>query len=174
MNVKVCSAKLCFGPGTKYEKEYMPKLGVDQGQNSQMKCTKTGSMFLGPFSEIKNIKRGHSVQENERDLWRMFRWKNLGLRPLHYPRGKERSLVPLKSMQVRASPRIQKGPNSLHSWRIPWSHKVAYLGKIKRGQGYAGRGVILLLVKAKGCLIPMDQMWACGEKGDLGHKRMWM
>ena len=94
----------------------------------------------------------------------MFWWKNLGLRTLHYPRGKERSLVPLKSMQVRASPRTRRRSNSLRSWRIPWSHKVAYLGKIKRGQGYVGKGVILLLVKAKECLIPMDQMWAVGKK----------
>ena len=86
------------------------------------------------------------------------------MRTLHYPRGKERSLVPLKSMQVRASPRTRRRSNSLRSWRIPWSHKVVYLGKIKRGQGYVGKGVILLLVKAKECLIPMDQMWACGEK----------
>ena len=72
----------------------------------------------------------------------MFWWKNLGLRTLHYPRGKERSLVPLKSMQVRASPRTRRRSNSLRSWRIPWSHKVAYLGKIKRGQGYVGKGAL--------------------------------
>ena len=106
-------------------------------------------------------------------MWGMFQGKNLDLRPLHYPRGKERSLVPLKC-NVRASPRTQRGPNSLHSWRIPWSHKVTYLGKIKTGQSYVVKGVILLLVKVKECLIPLDQMWACGEKGDLGHKRMLM
>lgn len=70
--------------------------------------------------------------------------------------------------------RIQKGPNFSIAGGSPWSHKVAYLGKIKRGQGYAGKGSYPSTSKSQGMFDSMDQMWACGEKGDLGHKRMWM
>lgn len=62
--------------------------------------------------------------------------EKVGLEPyLHFPRGKERSLLPLISVQVRGSARALGGSNSLHSWGIPWTNKVAYFRTIKRGQG---------------------------------------
>lgn len=103
--------------------------------------------------------------------------EKVGLEPhLHSPWGKERSLSPLISRQVKASARAPGRPEFLHSWRRPQTEnvKVAYFRIIKRGQSYVCKGTILPLVKVTECLIPMDPMWPWGERAGLEHKGTWM
>ena len=128
-------------------------------------------MLSRPFSEIKNIEGGHSGQRMKEG--EIVLWKKVGLESHLQSPGEKRSLLPLISMQIRASATALGGPNSLCGWGIPWTKKEAYFRKKKREQGYVANGIIHLLVKVKQCLILMDQLWACERRADLDHKRTW-
>lgn len=115
----------------------------------------------------QEYKRGGDIQRMKKIFCRMFPWKELSLSPTSSPQGEKRSLSFLISMRVRAAARAHGG-----TWYSPWAEKVTvvYFRKIEMTWLCLQRAIVPLLVKAKKCLIPMDQMWALGERTGWEHK----